>query len=96
MAALIFRKGAYYPGVTQSITTSGSSQSFAPFSANVAIVRVATSQDIFLAIGTAPVATTASMLLPGGAIEFFAVDPGQRIAVLQVTTSGIVTTTELV
>lgn len=96
MAALIFRKGAYYPGVTQSITTSGSSQSFAPFSANVAIVRVATSQDIFLQVGVSPVATTSSMLLPGGAIEFFAVEPGQSIAVLQITTAGIVTVTELV
>ncbi len=95
MAALIFRKGAYYPGVTQSLTTSGSSQAFAPFSANVSIVRVATNQDTFIEFGTTPVATVNSMLLPGGAIEFFAMDPGQTIAILQVSTVGRVTVTEL-
>lgn len=95
MAALIFRKGAYYPGSTQSIVTSGTSQVSNAFTDNVSIIRVATNQDVYCELGNNPTATTGSMLMPAGAIEFFAVDPGQKIAVLQVSTSGRFTVTEL-
>ena len=92
---LTFRKGAYVPGTSQGLTTTGTSQQCAAFTANVSIVRVAVNQDTYLAIGTNPTATVNSLLMPAGSVEFFAVDSTDLIAVLQVSVAGRVSITEL-
>lgn len=94
-SVLTFRKGAYVPGSSQGLTTTGASQQAAAFTSAVSIVRVAVNQDTYVAIGTNPTATANSLMMPAGSVEFFAVDPTDLIAVLQVSVAGRVSITEL-
>lgn len=88
------RDGAYIPSTTQNITTSGSSQQSAAVDNYVA--RIAVTQDTYVSVGSDPTATTSSMLIPAGGVEFFATTPGvTKIAVLQVSEAGIASITSL-
>lgn len=91
---MIFRKGAVKPGTNHNITSSATSQAVSGITSYV--VRIATTEDIYVDIGATATASTASMIVPKGAIELLAIDDGEEIAVLQVTTSGTVSITELV
>ena len=95
--SVTFRKGAFQPGTTQNITTSGSSQASSAFGTATSIIRVSCTQDIYVALGNSPTATTGSMLITAGSSEFLAVDSvnNQKIAVLQVTSAGVCSITEL-
>jgi hypothetical protein len=96
MSVLTIRNGAYVPGTVQNITTSASSQVSSAVGANTSIIRVAVNQDTYVAFGSAPTANTACMLMAGGSSEFIAVQPGvTKVAVLQVSTSGIASITQL-
>jgi hypothetical protein len=92
-SVLTFRKGAYYPGTSQGITTSGSTQAFAALQPDTSIIRVAVNQDTYISL-SGP-ATAASLLMPAGSVEFFAVEATTVVAALQVTTAGRVSLTEL-
>ena len=94
-STLTFRKGAYVPGTSVGYTTSGSNQQSSAFSSSVSIVRVAVNQDTYVAMGSNPVATANSPMMPAGSVEFFAVVEAQKIAFLQVSTPGRITVTEL-
>lgn len=90
------RQGSYLPGTTTNFTTSGSSQATAAVGNTTSIVRVSTTEAIYLAIGSDPTATSGDLMIPGGGTEFFAVVPGtSKLAVLQVSTSGVASVTEL-
>ena len=96
MSVLTLRSGAFVPGTTQNLTSTGTSQQSAAVSAVASIIRVACQQDTFVSIGASPVADTASMLISGGGAEFLAIVPGvTKVAVRQVSTSGLVSITEL-
>lgn len=93
--SVTLRKGSYIPGTTQNFNTSGASAA-TPNVVNSTIVRIAVTQDTFIAIGATPSAGAQSMLIPGGGIEFIAVRAGiDKVAGLQVSTAGIVSVTEL-
>lgn len=90
------RKGAYVIGTTQNITTSGSSQQSTAVGASTTVVRIAVNADTYIAVGSNPTATTSSMMIPSGGTEFIAVNEStDKIAVLQVSASGIASITEL-
>jgi hypothetical protein len=95
--SVIYRKGAYYPGTTQNKTTTTSSQYTSAFGTYTTIVRVATQNDTYVRpiTTTSTTATTSSMIIPGGGVEFLAVDGGQRVAFLQVSSGGWISITEL-
>jgi hypothetical protein len=94
--SLTIRKGAYIPGTIQNFTTSGTSQASSAVGSGTTIVRIAVNQDTYIALGSAPTATTSSMLMPAGGVEFLAVTSGvTKIAVLQVSSAGIASITEL-
>ena len=96
MSVLTIRNGAFVPGTTQNITTSGSAVSSNAVGNTTAIIRVTCQQDTYVELGTAPTATANSMIILGGSTEFLAVEPGQTIvSLLQVSTAGIVCITEL-
>jgi hypothetical protein len=92
-----FRKGAYYPGTTQNQTTTSTSAVTNAFGTYTSIVRVAVQNDTYIqpVATTATTATINSMIIPGGGIEFFAVDGGTRIAHKLVSSSGWISITEL-
>ena len=95
--SVTFRKGAYYPGTTQNQTTTTSSQYTNAFGANTSIVRVAVGADTYVQpiTTTSTTATTSSMIIPAGGVEFLAVASGTRIAHLQVSASGWISVTQL-
>jgi len=94
--SLTVRKGAYIPGTIQNITTSGSSQASSAVGAGTSIIRIAVNADTYVAIGANPTATTSSMLMPAGDVEFLAVTGGvTKVAVLQVSAAGVASIVEL-
>lgn len=90
-------QGAFVPGTVQNITTSGSSQATAnAVGATTAIIRVAVNEDTYIALGETPTADTDSMMITAGGVEFLAVIPSTtKVAVLQVSTAGVASITEL-
>lgn len=94
--SLTVRKGAYIPGTVQNITTSGSSQQSSAVGSGTTIIRIAVNTDTYVAIGANPTASTGSMLMPAGDVEFLAVTAGvTKVAVLQVSAAGVASITEL-
>jgi hypothetical protein len=76
MAALTVNKGAFYPGVTQNILTSGTSQTSDPVGATTSIIRISCQHDTYVQItntNDAADATTDSMMILGGGTEFITV-----------------------
>jgi hypothetical protein len=91
------RQGSFLPGTTVNITTSGSSQASGAVGNTTAIVRVAVTENTYVAVGTGNVtATSNSMVIAAGGVEFLAVEPATgNVAVLQVSAAGIASITEL-
>lgn len=62
-------------------------------------IRVATTTAVYLNIGTNSVtATTSDLVLPANAVEYFTIELSQGdvyVAVLQVTTAGVVSITQV-
>jgi hypothetical protein len=80
-----------------TFTMSGTSQATGAFGAQTYKVRVAThDQPAFIRIGdSTPTAVATDSLIPLGWSEDFDVTPGQKLAVLQAGTAGLLTVTEL-
>lgn len=71
---------------TQAVTFTTSTQSSA-FNADTQLVRIVADAACHLAFGANPTATANSMLLPSGAVEYFAVTPGHKVAIYDGTSS---------
>jgi len=108
MSVLTIRNGAFVPGVTQNITTTGTAQESNAVSTTTSIVRITCQQDTYVAVGNSSntvTATTSSMIILGGGTEYLALEPFYVdssnanvtgvISVLQVANSGIVSITQL-
>jgi hypothetical protein len=91
------RQGSFLPGTTVNITTSGSSQASGAVGNTTAIVRVAVTENTYVAVGTGNVTADAnSMMIAAGGVEFLAVQPSTgNVAVLQVSAAGIASITQL-
>lgn len=87
---------AMFVGTCQKISTSGSSQQLTAFGANTSVIRIFCTKDCHVKVATNPTAATdgTSMFLPGGIVEYFAVQGGQKLAVIQDTTAGVLYCTE--
>lgn len=84
-------------GTSQVITTSASSQQSTAVSDQTSIVRLFCTKDCFIQIGQNPTVTasgTTGAFLPGGIIEYFGVNPKDKIAVIQASASGTLYITE--
>jgi hypothetical protein len=71
---------ALLPGETTSVDGTSASTQSAALAAKV--IRIAGISDLRLAFGSNPTATTTSMLLPAGGVEYFRFLPGEKVAVL--------------
>jgi hypothetical protein len=71
---------------SQSVAIGASSVQSAAINART--VRLCSKVDVYIAFGDNPVATSASILLPAGAVEYFQIDKGSKIACLRVSTDG--------
>lgn len=68
----------------QSMTITTPSAQSSAISAGNKIVRLVSTIDSYIAIGSNPTATSASLYLVAGVPEFFAVTAGEKIAALRV------------
>lgn len=89
------RWGFGYPDTNHNFTTTGSSQQTAAFHAQTVVVRIACNQAVRVAFGSNPTATSTSMLITGGAVEYFITRGGHKVAVIQDSTAGACTVTEM-
>lgn len=84
-------------GTNTNFTMSGSSQPTAAFSAQTYMIRVATAtQPAYIDFGSAPVAANTDPLIGANCVDYITVTPGQKCAVLQAGTAGLISITELV
>lgn len=77
------------PGENYSFPFGPSSLEITINTENVAVIRVVASDTCHLEWGDEPVATLDSLLLPVGVVEYFYIKPGQKMAVRQHDSSGI-------
>ncbi len=66
------------------------------FGTGVSVIRIIATQDCHFVLGAAPTATTSDSFLPSGAIEYFTVAQGEKIAFIRNTADGTAYVTELV
>lgn len=84
-------------GTIHVFTMSNTSQSSAAFGSYTNEVRIATAgQPGHFMIGTTPTAAATSNLIGAACVDYITVVPGQKIAVLEAGTAGVITITEMV
>lgn len=69
-------------GASQAVSYDASVQSTA-VSANVSVIRVVSTTDCHVLIGTNPTATTTSAFLPSGVVEYIGIKGGEKIAAIK-------------
>jgi len=86
---------ALRPRTTHTLSFTGTSQQTPAFNKNTIVVRVYANQDCFLEFGLNPTATSSSMPLPAGVVEYFKVQDAEKIAAIQISAAGSLYVTEL-
>lgn len=84
----------FYIGSSVNVSFNATSAQSAALSSTETQARIVATQPCYIAVGTNPTATTASTYLPAGISEYIAVNPGDKIAALQVTAAGVLNITE--
>lgn len=80
-------------GTAQTVAYDASVQSTA-VGLNTTVIRVVSTTDCHVAIGTNPTATTSSTFLPVYSVEYFKIAPGSKIAAIKNATAGTLYVTE--
>lgn len=84
------------PGASHTLTTSGTSQLISGFAVTTTLLRLQCTEDCFIQRGLNPVASSSTMFLKGGTVEFIGILDNDKLAVIQSTTSGTFYCTEAV
>ena len=72
------------PSITTQAITFSTVTSSAAFNDSTRIVRVVSDTQCYIKFGSSPTAVTASsMLMPALGVEYFGVDPGDKISVIE-------------
>lgn len=82
-------------GTNQAIAVGAASVQSAAFGTGVSLIRVATTVDCYIAQGSNPTASSSTPLLTAGSIEHFVVAAGEKLAAIRVSTSGVMSITEV-
>ena len=83
-------------GAVQVFTMSGTSQASTAFGAQTRCIRIATAgQPGHFLIGAAPTAAATSHVIGASCIDYITVTPGEKIAVFQAGTAGVISITEM-
>lgn len=85
---------AIFPGVSKRLAVGAASAQSDPFGETTGLIRLMATTDCYVAFGANPVATSSSLFLPAGAIEYFGVSPLDMIACLQVSSAGFINIVE--
>lgn len=90
--------GPFKPGVTQTVSyTSTAGTITNAVSSGVQVIRVWLSTAGYVAIGTAPTATTSDIPMPANTPEYFIVPPGgsTKVSAVQSASGGSLFVTEM-
>ena len=83
-------------GVTQALTSSGSSAASSAVGDQTYAVAITATENVYVTLGGAPTATaTNGMYLEQDWPHYLSIHPGEKVAVLQVSTGGTVYVSEL-
>lgn len=74
------------PSIATQAITFTSAESSAEFNDSTRIVRIVSDAQCYVAFGASPTATANSMLMPAFGVEYFGVNPGDKISVYDGTT----------
>ena len=74
------------PSITTQAVSFAAATASAAFNPLTRIVRVVSDTQCYIVFGAAPTATANSMLLPAFGVEYFGVNPGDKISVYDGTT----------
>lgn len=86
---------ALRPSLTTALTTGSGAAVHSPVVGELtSVVRVATTTLARVAIGPDADATTGDLILPAGSVEYFRVQPGDRVSLLSPSGAGLATVTE--
>lgn len=85
---------AIFPGVSQSLAVGAVSTQSSAFGSSTGLIRVCPTVDCYIEINSNPTATTSSLYLPAGAVEYFGCNPEDKLAVLQVSAGGYINIVE--
>lgn len=67
------------PDSTQAVTYAAATQS-AAFGDATQLIRVIADADVYLAFGANPTATANDIRVPADSVEYFGVEPGQKVS----------------
>lgn len=85
------------PGASQVLNIGGSSTQSVSWGATTTIVRLFSTQDMFVSFGSNPTAIandSASIFVPGGIVEYYCVRGTEKLAAIQSQKSGVLYVTE--
>ena len=86
----------YKWGTTQKVTTSGTSAATSnAVGSQIRVVRLKATEDMHIAFGTSPTATTSDPLLSAGETEYVDISPSLKVAAIQASTAGTLYVTEV-
>jgi len=71
--------------VDQTVTIGATSAQSSAFQASTNLIRVVADATCAIAIGANPTATATNLFLPANVVEYFEVQPGNKIAVITAT-----------
>lgn len=77
-----------YTGTAGTITNAVGSQTRK--------VRVMATTDAYIVIGSSPTATANDPPLPANSVEYFSINPGEKVSAIQVASGGTLHVTEIV
>ena len=83
------------PTATQNVAFTSASAQSANLAISTIIVRLAATQDCYVAFGNDPTAVVGSMLIKAGEPDYFKSYPGEKIAVISAGTNGILNIAEM-
>lgn len=91
------RWGFGFPTTNQTLTAGATSSASSAFGNYTTAVRVAVGDEaIYAEFADSPTASSADMMIPAGVVEYFAVRPGSKIAVIRAGSNDVtVTVTEM-
>lgn len=75
-------------GTGQIITIGAASAASTALPAGTTCVRLVSSVDCYIEVGSAVTAATTGVFLPAGTVEYFQTAPGEVVACIQVTAGG--------
>lgn len=86
---------ATYQGNVQNVSYTSSAAASSAFGTNTSVIRLLATTDCYYLVGTNPTATSSNgSRLPAGVVERIAVNPGDKISAIRVSSDGSLNITE--